>query len=138
MPNDFYGLVAPQDFEHNAHTRWLPATFPQEGGVSFKVTSNFDAAPPPPIVRSFVFSENRDDLTPASCKSLCDEKDFPFYGLEWSIMCFCGGKETAKVKFIEGIDKFKLGNNASACDMPCPRSASETCGGQSALEIWEI
>lgn len=52
-------------------------------------------------------------------------------------MCFCGGKETTKKKFLEGVDTFKLSEEVQACDMPCPGNAAQTCGGQNAIEIWE-
>ena len=77
------------------------------------------------------------DLTRSSCQTLCAEEDYPFYGMEWSIRCACGGKETTKDKFIEGVAEFKLNEVAEACDMPCAGDETETCGGQEAFAIWE-
>lgn len=53
-------------------------------------------------------------------------------------MCFCGGKETTKAKYLEGLDQFVLGEETNACSMPCPGNVGETCGGANAIEVWEV
>ncbi|CAN0484313.1 unnamed protein product, partial [Ectocarpus sp. 12 AP-2014] len=71
-------------------------------------------------------------LSRTSCKEACEEGGFPFYGLEWSIICFCGGNKTTKAKFIEGIEAYRLADDTGACDMPCPGNGEDTCGGYGA------
>lgn len=88
---------------------------------------------PPPLPRIGVDR----DLTRSSCQELCASEEYPFYGLEWSIRCTCGGKETSKDKFIEGVAEFKLNEVTEACEMPCAGDETESCGGQEAFEIWE-
>lgn len=78
-----------------------------------------------------------------SCKDSCADEGFPFYGLEWSIKCYCGGKQTTNVTkgdFLEGIQEYKLAEATEACGMPCPAGddPEDTCGGAGAIEIWEV
>lgn len=78
-------------------------------------------------------------LSRESCKTACADAGFPFYGLEWSILCYCGGKETTKARFIEGLEEYKLADATEACSMPCPvGETGDTCGGSGAIEIWEV
>ncbi|CAM9665667.1 unnamed protein product [Pylaiella littoralis] len=79
-------------------------------------------------------------LSRASCKEACAKDDFPFYGLEWSILCYCGGKHTTKAKFLEGIQEYQLAEATEACSMPCPAGddPEDTCGGPGTIEVWEV
>lgn len=82
---------------------------------------------------------NSETLSRASCKATCEEAGFPFYGLEWSILCYCGGRETNKTNFVEGIAEYKLADATEACSMPCPSGdIGDTCGGSGAIEIWVV
>eukprot|EP00752_Nemacystus_decipiens_P008859 g7905.t1 len=80
-----------------------------------------------------------ENLSRGSCKAECEKDGFPFYGLEWSILCYCGGTQTRKDDFIDGIAEFRLADATMACSMPCPvGDAADTCGGSGAIEIWEV
>lgn len=110
-------------------------------------------APPPPALcfpfasaaakHVFTFptqtpATNSEALSRTSCKEACGKGGFPFYGLEWSIVCLCGGNKTTKANFIDGIEAYRLADDTGACDMPCPGNREDTCGGHGAIEIWEV
>lgn len=113
---------------HAAHGYTLFATFPGHGPF-----------PPVPLVVNSSSLPKSETLSRESCKTTCAAAGFPFYGLEWSILCYCGGKQTTKAMFIDGIAAYKLADATEACSMPCPvGDTGDTCGGSGAIEIWEV
>ncbi|CAM9623568.1 unnamed protein product, partial [Scytosiphon promiscuus] len=79
-----------------------------------------------------------DSLSRESCRDACESDGFPFYGLEWSIFCHCGGRGVTKTNFMEGVREFQLAEDTDECDMPCPGDKEENCGGPGAIQIWEV
>ncbi len=87
------------------------------------------AHPTPPL--------KSDSLNRESCKKACGSKGFPFFGLEWSIVCYCGGKEAGKETFIDMLDKYRVDDES--CGLPCPKpGVGDTCGGSGFIEIGEV
>lgn len=77
-------------------------------------------------------------MTKLACRTFCKHGGYPFYGLEWSLMCLCGGEGTDQNLFLEDLKDFKLDERLNACDMPCSGNVTETCGGENTAEIWQV
>ncbi|CAM9354384.1 unnamed protein product, partial [Hapterophycus canaliculatus] len=81
---------------------------------------------------------NSGSLSRETCRDACVTDGFPFFGLEWSIFCHCGGRGITKAEFIEGVKDFQLADDTDECNMPCPGNKEDNCGGPGAIEIWEV
>lgn len=78
-------------------------------------------------------------LTPQVCYTLCKGQGFAFYGVEWSIMCFCGGSDETRSVILDDVTQLQ----EEECYLRCPGNIGDVkytmkCGGQSAIQVWEI
>ncbi|CAM9363879.1 unnamed protein product [Ectocarpus fasciculatus] len=67
------------------------------------------------------------DLTTEHCGLLCDIEGFSFYGLQYSIQCWCGDHNTEYSANGDGV-----------CDMPCGGDAYDMCGGSYSMDIYSV
>lgn len=58
------------------------------------------------------------------CAEYCEGETY--FGTQWGIECFCGDERS---------DLFKH-TTIPTCDYPCAGDAEETCGGSSALSLY--
>lgn len=65
-------------------------------------------------------------VTSTGCADYCEKNGFSFAGTEYAGECFCGNNLTGSSKLAD--DK---------CNMKCDGDSSQTCGGSSALSIWQ-
>lgn len=67
------------------------------------------------------------DLTIDKCLSLCEDKGFNYAGVEYGEECYCGNSIPATIAY-----------SASSCSMACKGDSTETCGGDWALDLYEL
>ena len=72
---------------------------------------------------SYVDSEN---MTPASCIAFCNNKRYPFAGVELGQECYCG--------YVIGAGSEK--KNDTECDFICPGALGEACGAGFRLNVF--
>lgn len=72
--------------------------------------------------------------THTRCHTLCSRERYAFYALASSIVCYCVGNPHDEDRFLQGVEEL----DESACDMKCPGGGDDTCGGDFAMDIWEI
>ena len=124
------------------YTRYSCVSF--ESCCAMLSSTNAATAPScsPPHIKTETYSVQSVEsgsLAREDCKELCGGHGFPFYGLGWSIVCYCGGKETTKSKlsFIEMLNEYQVDDEL--CDLPCPGADTvDTCGGKGFIEIGEV
>ncbi|KAJ2901230.1 hypothetical protein MKZ38_002094 [Zalerion maritima] len=75
-------------------------------------------------------STSADDMTVETCISFCREGGYVYAGVEYSTQCFCGNSASEdRMPRTDGV----MGN----CVMKCGGDSSVTCGGPSALDLYE-
>ena len=67
------------------------------------------------------------DLTVDSCLTMCETKGFKYAGLEYGEECYCGNSLANSVTY-----------SKSSCGMACKGDSTETCGGDWAIELYEL
>ncbi|KAK7914144.1 WSC-domain-containing protein [Apiospora marii] len=73
------------------------------------------------------------DLSDArECHAMCNVPQFKaaYFGLEYGTECYCGASDAAL--------RFRPAADNAECDKPCPRNASEMCGSDWRLSIYQI
>ncbi|CAM9113470.1 unnamed protein product [Phaeothamnion confervicola] len=65
--------------------------------------------------------------TPTDCAGICFEYGYNIAGLEYGRECLCGQD-----------DQYEKYGEANNCDMACTGDPTKTCGGDSALSIWQL
>jgi len=60
------------------------------------------------------------------CAQLCSDHGFPLAGVEYGHQCFCDHEVHANKP-----------RNSTGCTMPCSANASETCGGNLAVNVYK-
>ncbi|KAK7987289.1 WSC-domain-containing protein [Apiospora saccharicola] len=75
--------------------------------------------------------QGNDSNTANSCHGMCNVPQFQaaYFGLEYGTECYCGGRDAAL--------RFKPADPLS-CNKPCPQNASEMCGSDWRLNIYQI
>lgn len=59
------------------------------------------------------------------CVYYCQEKNFPYAGLQYGRWCFCGNTPGQRI-------------DASACSMPCAGNSGQACGGPWANNVYSV
>lgn len=68
------------------------------------------------------------DLTIDKCIDMCENGGYTYAGVEWGQECYCGNKLDSTVKFVDD----------SECAMPCMGDASEMCGDDFRMGIFQL
>ncbi|KAK4208538.1 WSC domain-containing protein [Rhypophila decipiens] len=69
-----------------------------------------------------------DDLTVAKCATFCHDFGYSYFGLEYYFQCYCG------YTIATGAASAPEGD----CSFPCPGDASEKCGGDWRLNLYQF
>ena len=72
-------------------------------------------------------NQNWDDMTVDSCLSTCEDQGYQFAGTEYGKECYCGSSISSTLSYTEG-----------SCGMPCAGDSTEDCGGDWAVELYEL
>ncbi|CAM9249348.1 unnamed protein product [Ectocarpus sp. 13 AM-2016] len=73
------------------------------------------------------------DMTLEACENHCTERNKPFFALQYSVECWCGGCEILD----DGPDKYDR-HGAGVCnDFPCSGDPTRQCGGFDAFSLYE-
>ncbi|CAN0154082.1 unnamed protein product, partial [Ectocarpus sp. 6 AP-2014] len=73
------------------------------------------------------------DMTLEACENHCTERNKPFFALQYSVECWCGGCEILD----DGPDKYDR-HGAGVCnDFPCSGDPTRQCGGLVAFSLYE-
>ena len=67
------------------------------------------------------------DITPERCVTLCGQQEYLYSGLQNGIECY-GGNDP-----FNPAEKGDISN----CQIPCPGDASQTCGGQNTVNVYQ-
>lgn len=65
-------------------------------------------------------------VTSTGCVEYCEKAGFSMAGTEYAGQCFCGNSLNGSSKLAD-----------EKCDMKCSGDNSQTCGGSSALSVWQ-
>ncbi|KAK8122731.1 hypothetical protein PG984_011401 [Apiospora sp. TS-2023a] len=76
--------------------------------------------------------QGNDSNTANSCHGMCNVPQFQaaYFGLEYGTECYCGGRDAAL--------RFTPAASLNECNKPCPQNASEMCGSDWRLNIYQI
>ncbi|ORX34643.1 glycosyl hydrolase family 71-domain-containing protein [Kockovaella imperatae] len=66
-------------------------------------------------------------LTVDDCLTWCEDQGFSFAGVEYGAQCFCGNSVPTAITY-----------NDTLCSMPCTGDATEMCGGEWGLDLFEL
>ncbi len=67
-------------------------------------------------------------MTIDSCLIQCEDAGYAYAGVEYGVECWCGSALPASVAY----------DNETTCYIPCKGNASETCGGDYRMEVFEL
>jgi len=70
---------------------------------------------------------NLGEVSTSACITYCANAGYSMAGTEYASQCFCGNSINSPNALI----------GAPYCNMPCSGDASQTCGGSSAMSIWQ-
>ncbi|GFQ80628.1 xylosyltransferase oxt [Trichonephila clavata] len=72
------------------------------------------------------YSKKISDNSPTRCIDICLQSGYQYAGVQYSKECFCGKEKP--------LEDFRL--NDELCNMPCPQSPVEKCGGYFSMNVY--
>ncbi|ETN43624.1 uncharacterized protein HMPREF1541_02783 [Cyphellophora europaea CBS 101466] len=71
-------------------------------------------------------------MSTSSCATFCLSKSLPVFGLEYGRECYCASSLAASARPLSP----NTSDASSGCNMPCSGAATEVCGGNSRLSVY--
>ncbi|KAF9882417.1 WSC domain-containing protein [Colletotrichum karsti] len=79
--------------------------------------------------RTLSARKTSDTMTVEFCVKYCNDQGYQYAGLEYAKECWCGNSVAA--------DRMPKKGLLGSCEMPCPGSTADMCGGYAALSLYQ-